>query len=380
MKSLLVATTIERTHRAFLLPFAEKAKQDGWIVDAATDLFSKDIHLEAAYDNLFSVGWSRSIRKIVPQINAFLKIRNLMLQNQYKVVHTHTPIASLLTRIAAATISRERRPVVIYTAHGFHFHPNGNVFINAIYFYIENLLSLVTDIVITINQTDYFASQKFPFMSRKLAVLLPGIGVDLEKYKSQESLTTKFANVDRVFRFVVVAEFINRKRHTDIINAARICFPGYSFHIDFLGDGPLLKDMKNMVSKMGLESVCTFHGYSNNVKEIMLKSDTLLLASEQEGLPRCILEAMAMSIPVIASRIRGNTDLLDNSAGILYSLGDYVALSQNMMSMMDNQFDVDAMVARARERVLSYSLDTVLKQYSEILEKAMDIKIKARRW
>jgi glycosyltransferase involved in cell wall biosynthesis len=365
MTRILVLTTIERTHQAFLIPFAERIKREGWVVDAAADNFDINSESSKVYDNTYKIPWSRSLKHISKVISSITKLRRLLLKNKYDIIHTHTPIASIVSRIAAATLKKSIRPKVIYTSHGFHFHPNGDFLKNKIYYTIEKFFARFTDIIITINTIDYDAAKTFKTIKGANIIFMKGIGVDLTKYHSDSSIVT---TKDKIFTFIVVAEFIPRKRHIDIIKAAKICDDnGVRFHIDFLGDGILLDEIIALAIKEKLIDRFTFHGHINNVKNIMSSSDALILSSSQEGLPRCILEAMAMGIPVIASDIRGNNDLISEGAGTLYHMGNIEDLAYNMLLYINKEIDLDSIVNKAEEEIKKYSISIILDQYIDLL-------------
>ena len=104
-------------------------------------------------------------------------------ENDYDIVHCHTPIASICTRLACKK-HRKKGLKVIYTAHGFHFY-KGAPFVNrSIFKCIEQWLARYTDVLITINKEDYEAAQKFTFKKGGRAVYVPGIGINSKVYDS----------------------------------------------------------------------------------------------------------------------------------------------------------------------------------------------------
>lgn len=96
-------------------------------------------------------------------IKSYKELKKLLIENQYEIIHTHTAIASVLTRLVAYNVNRKRQIKirVIYTAHGFHFLKGGKKRDWLLFFPIEYLFSKVTDDLILINNDDYLLAEKF---------------------------------------------------------------------------------------------------------------------------------------------------------------------------------------------------------------------------
>jgi hypothetical protein len=109
----------------------------------------------------------------------YKQLKGIIQEGQYDVIHTHTPIASALVRVACR---RNKDIKVIYTAHGFHFY-KGASWLNWLFYYpVEKWLSRYTDVLITINKEDYERAKR-SFKAGRIEYV-PGVGVDVEKYGS----------------------------------------------------------------------------------------------------------------------------------------------------------------------------------------------------
>ena len=114
--------------------------------------------------------------------------------------------------------------------------------------------------------------------------------------------------------WTMVAEFVEHKRHADAIRAfAKVAHPRAKLLL--AGTGSLHESMKKLSAKLGTTGRVHFLGQRSDVPVLMKACRALVLPSSREGLPRCILEAMSMGVPVIGSRIRGITELLERNAG-----------------------------------------------------------------
>ncbi|THF87140.1 glycosyltransferase family 4 protein [Deinococcus sp. KSM4-11] len=366
MKSMLVITTVARTHTAFLTPYAEVARSQGWVVDAAASSFEEAGDLDEVYNDVHSIPWDRTGKSVIKYIKALYLLRSIVIRNKYSIVHTHTPIASFLSRLAIATIPKRKRPIVIYTAHGFHFHQYGKKANNTVFFAVEKLLSRFTDYIITMNQDDFAAARKFNYIPEDRVINMPGIGISLDQYNAKSRNIPDSTRLP--FKFVVVAEFIPRKRQIIILKAAKICAnAGLNFTISFIGDGPLLKEMEAYADLEKLSSFCLFVGFKQNVAEELSNSNALILASNQEGMPRCVLEAMASGVPVIGSAIRGTRDLLTDGAGLLFEVDNPGDLAEKMIQLMHDADLASIISVKALEKIQDYSLNNTIKYYLQLL-------------
>lgn len=114
----------------------------------------------------------------------------------------------------------------------------------------------------------------------------------------------------------------------------------------------------------------SFLGYRRDVPQILKETDIAALVSRREGLPKCIMEAMAMGLPVVASNVRGNRDLVENEhTGFLVELGDMPGLIQALEKLiLDRELRAD-MGAAGRNKIQDYSLEKVLAEMSSIYKR-----------
>ena len=191
---------------------------------------------------------------------------------------------------------------------------------------------------------------------------MPGIGVDLDRY-SPDAVSE--ADVEQVRHeiglngenqlFLSAIEFIPRKHPQDVLKAfAKLARP--DVHLAFAGDGLMLAEMQQLASDLGVKNQVHFLGNRRDVPTLMRASVATLLASEQEGLPRSIMESLSLEIPAIGTDIRGTRDLLEGGCGILVKLGDIEGLAQAMAWVIDRPVAAREMAQRGRESILAYNL------------------------
>ena len=181
MKKVLFVATVVRLHiNMFHKPFIKWFHDQGWQVDVAAnnDYENKEECLIPYCDNFYCLPFERSPLK-KKNMDAYRQLKYLIDNNDYDIIHCHTPVGGVATRVAVGK-ARKNGTKVIYTAHGFHFYKGAPVINWLIYYPVERILAHRTDLLITMNQEDYGYAQKF---KAKKVALVNGVGLELNKFK-----------------------------------------------------------------------------------------------------------------------------------------------------------------------------------------------------
>ncbi|MBD2361829.1 glycosyltransferase family 4 protein [Anabaena minutissima FACHB-250] len=377
MKSLLMVTTVPDTLSAFLIPFAHHFRTQGWQVDAMATGVSQNVECIKAFDQVWDIEWSRNPLNPLNLVVAPRIIQQVIRQEKYDLVHVHTPVAAFVTRYALKDLNKQNRLRVIYTAHGFHFYNGGEPLKNAIFLTLEKLAGRWTDYLVVINREDEETAKRYRLIPHEKIRYMPGIGVDLQYYNPQavsdaevEQLRQELGLAPDTPFFLSVAEFIPRKHPQDVVRAfAQLARPQAC--LAFAGDGTLMNQMQQLASQLGVQNQVRFLGVRRDIPTLMRAATATILASDREGLPRCVMESMSMETPVIGTDIRGTRDLLKEGCGLLVKVGDIEALTQGMAWLLDNPQAAQAIAKQGRERIASYELSYILKEYEALYAEAM---------
>lgn len=137
-----------------------------------------------------------------------------------------------------------------------------------------------------------------------------------------------------------------------------------------VGDGPLLATLREEVAALGLGDIAWLPGTADNVPDVLRAFDVFVLPSLMEGISNTILEAMATGLPVVATRVGGNVEIVrDGAWGRLFEPGDVDTLSR---FIADYVRDLALRIAHgeaARAAALTtYSLSTMVRRYGETYE------------
>lgn len=270
--------------------------------------------LEAQDIKYFHIPMPRNPTKLTAVLASYRRMRQLVDEWKYSLVHCHSPTGGVVARLACRK-ARKTGTIVLYTAHGFHFFKGARL-LNWLMFYpIEWFCSFFTDVLITINQEDFLRAQA---LHAKKVTHVPGIGVHTDRFRQvqieREKKREQLGFTDKDYVFVSVGELSVRKNHEAVIRALAKMESSYAKYL-IVGSGTLLHSLKQLVIDLGLESRVTFVGYRNDIVEILHAADAFVFPSLQEGLPVALMEAMSVGMPVVCSRIRGNTDLIKDGAG-----------------------------------------------------------------
>ena len=368
---LLLLTTVPITVLSFLKPYGTYFRSLGWEVDAgARGLTQNAAELTSVFNQVHDLPWSRSALSPENLTRASSALRSLVRSGGYDLVHVHTPIASFLTRFAL----RNFRPgtKVIYTAHGFHFgHSSRSPWFNP-FFYCEKLAGPWTDALIVINQDDHRLALAQRIVPERNLHYMPGIGVDLSLYSRQgfgrselHALRSELRIPPGAFLFLMIAEFNPGKRHADLLRAFQL-IQDSNVHLAFAGTGLLLEETKSLAERLGVADRVHFLGFRKDIPALIAASNACILPSEREGLPRSILEAMAIGTPVLGSRIRGIRDLLADDSGLLFEVGNLQAIKDCMVTAVRDPEGLRRLAENAQEKVKKYSLPVLLQRHHQL--------------
>lgn len=303
----------------------------GYDVDVACNMkdcsvwSEEKIHLfKATLDEMgvvvFQIDFSRNASNLFSHIQAYKQMLYLLNNREYDLIHTHTPISSLLTRIAFKNSNIFYKCRMIYTAHGFHFFAGNNPVKNFMFEKIERYGAKYTDTLITINSEDYEAAKNFKLREHGKVFYVPGVGINLENIQSiqgsKKELCAELEIQSNSLLVLSVGELNENKNHRVVIEA----LPNLPKNIHYVicGIGGLREEYERLAKKLLIEDRVHLLGYRTDIIRIMKSSDMFVFPSRREGLSVALMEAMACGLPCVVSDIRGNRDLVkDDDNNIL---------------------------------------------------------------
>ncbi|MGF3182946.1 glycosyltransferase [Facklamia sp. P12934] len=298
--------------------------------------------------------------------NSYNRLKKLINNTYFDIIHCHSPIGGVLTRLAAVK-TREKGSKLVYTAHGFHFFENGPIK-NWLFYPIERFLSKKTDVLITINNEDFKRASSWKNCEVKS---VPGVGVDTQKFL--KNITNKRTIKNNLglpidSRIVLsVGELSDRKNHLVGIEVLNI-LKDKSIHYVICGKGGQLEKLQELVNKYHLKDNVHFLGYINNLESIYGVSDVFLFPSKREGLGLAGIEAMASGLPILTSNINGINDYsVDGETGFSYEPSDYKGFSRGLKKILNmSPHKIEEISKNNRNKSLKYDQSVVNQIMKEI--------------
>ena len=335
MKILISASTmshIESFHR----PYIEKLKEQG-----------HEVHiLTGSEGSTFSVKFKKKTLSF-SNLSASFKIRKYLKEMNFDVVFLHTSLAAFWVRMAMKGM--KKRPYVVNTVHGYLFGSNSGRVHNKIYLLCEKILKKQTDDIIVMNKEDYDIATENKLCKGNV-YFSNGMGVSFKR----EDVQGIRADEERP-NLLFVGEFSKRKNQMFLIDAMEH-LQDLSLTLVGGGDASYVERIKKYVEEKHLQNRVNIIGYTREVYEYIKGCDVYVSASNIEGLPFNIMEAMYMKKPIVASDIKGHADLL--SSDMLFTpnnMEEYVALVKKSLEKKEVFYDIE-----------KYSLENVLDENMEL--------------
>ncbi len=363
---LFVASTAGHI-RSFHLPYLRALQEKGWRIHGA---WAGDTEAVDAVERV--IGLPLEKKMTAPgNFKAAAILRREIRTQGYDAVIVHTSLAAFFTRLAV--LGMRKRPMVVNMVHGYLFDDGTSPLKRAILLGAERLTAGVTDLLLTMNRWDYDTAVKHR-LGRKIG-FIPGVGVDFDKLERQctgedGALRSQFGIGQDAFVMVYPAEFSPRKSQSVLLRA--LSQLPESAVLVLPGSGALLEQCKELAKELGVEHRVVFPGYVTQMGPWYRAADCALSASRSEGLPFNIMEAMHFGLCVVASDVKGHSDLIcHGESGFLYPYGDASACAARLRQLMEQPQLARQMGQRAKERAEDFGLERVLPQVMEQYESAL---------
>lgn len=247
-------------------------------------------------------------------VKAIFDIRKILLKERPDILHLHSSKAGTLGRLASMRLPMK----VIFTVHGWAFTDGvSSKLKKELYVFVEKVVAPLTDLYICVSQFDFDIGIKRHVLKRKdnKAIVVHNGSPEPTSFDVKKKVLSD------PLRIVMTARFSNQKNQKVLIEALSQLKDEH-FIMTFVGDGPTLEENQKLVLKLGLGNKIKFVGFENDVGLYLRKSDVYVLSTNYEGLPISIIEAMSFGLPIIATDVGGNSELVDTKRnGLLVQTG-----------------------------------------------------------
>jgi len=276
------------------------------------------------------------------------------------VLHTHNPQAHLHGAIAARLA---RVPLVVHTKHGRDYM-DGNWLAAGTRLatrWTSRIVGVSEDAALVALEMDGVPADKVRVIHN---------GVDLDRFDVRVARPTRPHR-----RAVTVGRLTAVKDQATLIRAVgRVVAEVPDFQLDIVGDGPARRELEMLRDSLGLTDHVHFRGYHSRVGDFLATADFFVLSSLSEGVSLALLEAMASGLPVVATDVGGNGEVVvPGETGYLAPPNSPELLAAQMLRLADNAAEISRMGRAARRRVTEhFNLRTVVAEYEEMYTQQRD--------
>lgn len=295
-------------------------------------------------------------------VACFFSLIKLILKEKYDIVHTFFFWGHILGTIAARfsgvkIVFANREDTGIWITHNFQI------------FMLRLINKFVNKIICIASFIAQIRKEKEGISDNKLLVIHNGIAIEAPQ-NYEPYIRNEFGIPSNSFVICTIANMHHPvKGYPYLIEAAAIlCAKIPDIVFIFVGDGKLRKEFKSLACKTGFEKSIIFAGHRNDVKEILRESDLFSLFSLSEGLPISILEAMSEKKAILASRVGGVPEIVqDGKTGLLIESKDIAAFVEKTTFLYMNRKLLSTYGEAGFQRAKNeFDIDKVVKKYENL--------------
>lgn len=271
----------------------------------------------------------------VKDLRALWKLYRLIRSERFDIVHTHSTKAGLLGRLAAHLAGV---PVILFTAHGWAFSEGRRRPWRWFLAQVERLPAWLSTKIICVSEYDRQLALRYRVVSPEKLTVIPN-GLEPEPFRTpteKRALRAQLGASDVVGIVTMVGRLAPPKDFETLITAWEgLHAPGWQLWI--VGEGPQRSRLEELVRTKGLREQIVFLGERHDVPKILKASDIFVLTSRWEGMPLTIIEAMLAGLPVVATRVGGAPELIEeNVTGILVPPKDPITLRRALSRLLSD--------------------------------------------
>ncbi|HNA27241.1 MAG TPA: glycosyltransferase [Nitrospira sp.] len=297
---------------------------------------------------------------------AVRQVREHILSRRIDVLHTHGYKSDLIALLAA----RGTGCRIVTTPHGWSTDADIKL---KIYELLDRFLFCGFDAVVPLSQELYSDLDRIPIVSRRLQLITNG--VDLLDIDQRVEIAPEMIRWKKEGNFVLgfVGQLIARKG-IDVLLKALAKWNSVPWRLAIVGEGEDRRQLEDLSREIGLANRVEFFGFRPDRLAFIRAFDIFLLPSRLEGVPRCVMEAMACRTPVIASDIPGCRDLVSSGeSGLLFDAGNSEALRLALDVFAGDAELRQSVAAKARYSVeMEWSAASMARRYLDLYTALID--------
>ncbi len=339
---------------------AKRLHNQGYAVGIITLIKSLDFDAELLDANILVV--SLNMERGVPNPLALLTLYKLLCKWKPNIIHSHMFHANMITRLISPFIDKTKN---ISTIHSIN---EGGTFREILYRITDKLCDLTTNVC----KAGLERYRILKAISDNKALTIAN-GVDTDLFINDKNMRYNKRNeldIDDKFVWLAVGSLCKEKDYSTMLHAYSIYSRKQTNSILLIvGRGPLEQDLKNLVKSLGIENDVHFLGLRRDVSGLMNAADAYVMSSCCEGLAMVLLEACSSGLPVIATDVGGNKEIIDDGCnGFIVAPYDPNALSKGMLKIYNLQLSERTNMGMLGRKIIlqKYNIENIVKQWISI--------------
>jgi glycosyltransferase involved in cell wall biosynthesis len=343
---------------------ATELKARGWAV-AVVCLVAPVAYvqqLNKAGINVHSLDMPRGM----PDFRAVFRLRSLIRRLQPDILHCHMFHANILGRIARLSC---RIPTVICTAHNLRetSEKGGPTWHKELLYRMTDCLADKTTIICQAAFDRYVRVGAVP--ARKLQMIPNGIDTEMFSPSEERRRAARISiGLQSTFVWLAVGRLVKQKDYPNLFRALE-----QLHRVDYIlliaGNGPLEEELKTECSRRGLNRRVRFVGAREDIIDLYSAADAFVMSSEFEGLSAALLEASAMGLPAVVTKVGGNPEItVDGITGYLVPPGNSDQLAASMNTLMNASPDQQRILSRNARQLCceNYGFESIAERWIDL--------------
>lgn len=303
------------------------------------------------------------VRDISPAADwlALLKLRRLIAENKYDIVHCHSSKAGIIGRFAAKLAGVPR---IIFTVHGWGVTSLQSWQKRILFGFAEKAAGMVSTDIVCVSQADFERGKDF-VTSKKMTVIYNGV----LKPRGKNGRLRRIIDIGGKKIIIGMAARLKRpKESLFFLETANKLRSIQGLHFVLIGDGPQYGECAQFVKDHSLQNTVHLLGNRADLAELYAGMDIFVLFSSWEGLPMTILEAMMAGLPIVASNVGGvGEEIVDGWNGFLLDELNVEKAAELLMKLASDESLRRRMGENSRRRGEElFSIDRMVREYERL--------------
>lgn len=288
-------------------------------------------------------------------VTKWKEVRKFISEQQVDLIHAHGTRANSNVLWAAKSLGIP----VIYTVHGWSFHPDQRSIVRKIRILGERYLTGRSDVNISVSASNQQTGKEN--LGRFSSVVINN-GIDLQKFdptRSYKDIRSQLGIAASDLLVLFIARFTSHKQPLALIKAfAQAAAQLPSLHLLLVGDGDQKEEAVRLIDQLQLKDRITLEKFRQDVPDVLAAADIFVLPSLWEGLPIGLLEAMAMGKTIIASRVDGTKEIIE------HGVNGWLVDTEDLVNQLRDALVQLAGDPATRKRFSLQAMDTVRQRFN----------------